>query len=354
MELKTIFEKAVQARVSDIHFIVNSPIMFREHGHLRPYNDIELTAEHCEDYVKEILTNDQLVTFETVGEIDLAYSVTGIGRFRINIFKQRDSYSMAVRTVTMTPPTIEQLGLPEVISRVAKKQRGLILVTGPTGSGKSTTLAAMISQINQTRNEHIITIEDPIEYLHTHGNCIVNQREIGSDSRSFADALRASLRQDPDIILVGEMRDLETISTAVTAAETGHLVMSTLHTLGATKTLERIIDAFPPHQQAQVRTQLSSVLEAVISQQLVPRADGKGKALAMEILLCNNAVRNLIREGKSHQIQTFIQTGKNVGMVAMDESLVTLYQKRLIDKEALMKYAIDEMAVRRQMDRYSM
>ncbi len=351
MDITTIFKDALERGASDIHFVAGSPIMFRESGALRPYDDEILTPFDCSSLVKTVLNEEQLANFESVGEVDLAYSAEGVGRFRVNAFKQRDSFSMAIRPVGMIPPTVKQLGLPSVISEIAKKQRGLVLVTGPTGSGKSTTLAAMISQINATRSEHIITIEDPIEFLHKHDKCIVNQREIGSDSRSFNVALRASLRQDPDIVLVGEMRDLETMSTAVTAAETGHLVLSTLHTLGAAKTIGRIIDAFPSEQQSQVRTQLASVLEAIVSQLLVPRADGKGNALALEVLLVNNAVRNLIREDKTHQIQTFIQTGKKLGMVTMDESLIVLYKKNIISKNVLLSYAIDVSSVRRQLDR---
>ncbi len=351
MDIKNIFQTAVDKGASDIHFVVGSPIVFRGSGCLSPYNNQVLTQQDCEAVVHHILNERQLATFKAAGEVDLAYSVDGVGRFRINAFKQRNSYSLAIRAVALTPPTIEQLGLPDVLYNIAKKQRGLVLVTGPTGSGKSTTLAALISQINMTRSAHIITIEDPIEYLHKHDRCIINQREIGNDSKSFASALRSSLRQDPDIILVGEMRDLETVSTAVTAAETGHLVLSTLHTSGAANSIERIIDIFPPHQQMQARAQLGAVLEAVVWQMLVPRADGEGSVLALEILLVTNAVRNLIREGKTHQIQTFIQTGKNLGMTTMDDSLIALYSKRLIDKDCLLRYAIDQNAVKRELKR---
>ncbi len=351
MDIKTIFSKAVDNGASDIHFIVGSPVMIRGNGRIYPYDKTVLTQRDCAEVVSEILTEKQLATFKSVGEIDLAYSVDGVGRFRINIFKQRSSYSLSIRSVAMDPPTIEQLKLPNVIYSIAQKKRGLVLVTGPTGSGKSTTLAAIISQINATRNEHIITIEDPIEYLHNHNQCIINQREIGSDSGSFAAALRASLRQDPDVILVGEMRDLETMATAVTAAETGHLVFSTLHTTGAANTIERIIGAFPPHQQVQQRMQLAAVLEAVVSQILIPRADGFGNVMAPEILMVNSAVRNLIREGKTHQIQTFIQTGKNVGMTTLDDSLLALYKKKQITLETLYRYAVDDKAISRELKR---
>ena len=248
---------------------------------------------------------------------------------------------MALRVVALSVPSMETLKLPSILKDLAMKQRGLILVTGPTGSGKSTTLASMIDYMNHERNDHIMTIEDPIEYLHKHDRSIINQREIGNDSHSFANALRAALRQDPDVILVGEMRDLETISTAITAAETGHLVLSTLHTIGAAKTIDRIIDVFPPHQQQQIRIQLASVLEAVVSQQILPKADGTGRVVAFEIMVANSAIRNLIREGKTHQMQTVIQTGANQGMMTMDASLIDLYKKRLIDQPTLKKYAVD-------------
>ncbi|MDO4793133.1 MAG: PilT/PilU family type 4a pilus ATPase, partial [Filifactor alocis] len=251
------------------------------------------------------------------------------------------------RTVSDTIPTMEELKLPPILKELCKKKRGLILVTGPTGSGKSTTLAAMVDHMNQFRGEHIITIEDPIEYLHRHKNSMVNQRELGKDTLSFGNALRAALREDPDIILVGEMRDLDTIATALTAAETGHLVMSTLHTIGAAKTIDRVIDVFPPHQQQQVRTQLSSVLEAVISQQLMPRSDQAGRIVGLEIMTATPAIRNLIREGKTHQIQTIIQTNAASGMKTMDSWLTDLYRQRKIDKDTFIKYAVDHDEVKK-------
>ncbi|MCD4712205.1 MAG: type IV pilus twitching motility protein PilT, partial [Clostridiales bacterium] len=296
----------------------------------------------------EVLEPNQRTVFEERGELDLSYSHPGLGRFRVNVFKQRGSYGMALRVVALSIPSMESLGLPLILKDLAKKQRGLILVTGPTGSGKSTTLAAMIDYMNQNRNAHILTIEDPIEYLHKHDKSIVNQREIGHDSQTFANALRAALRQDPDIILVGEMRDLETIATAITAAETGHLVLSTLHTIGAAKTVDRIIDVFPPHQQQQIRIQLASVIEAVISQQILPRANGSGRVAAFEVMTANTAVRNLVREGKTHQIQTVIQTGSIAGMQTMDASLLDLYKNRVIDKENLRKYSVDTDMVMKQ------
>jgi twitching motility protein PilT len=341
MKILDILKIAIDAGASDVHLTVASPPIMRVNGKLLKIGEERLLPDDSMAIIKEILTEKQIEMFEERGELDFSYSNPGLGRFRVNIYKQRGSYSMALRVVALTIPSMESLRLPEILKELAKKQRGLILVTGPTGSGKSTTLAAMIDHMNKTRNEHIITIEDPIEYLHKHEMSVVNQREIGHDSQSFANALRAALRQDPDVILVGEMRDLETISTAITAAETGHLVLSTLHTIGAAKTVDRIIDVFPPHQQQQVRIQLASVIEAVISQQILPKADGTGRVAAFEIMIANPAVRNLIREGKTHQIQTVLQTGSTVGMLTMDASLLDLYKKRLIDLPTLKKYAVD-------------
>ncbi|MDW7661060.1 MAG: type IV pilus twitching motility protein PilT [Bacillota bacterium] len=348
MNLFELLSIAVEAGASDLHLTVASPPIMRVNGKLiRMMND-NLTPDDTLRIIQEILKPEQIVVFEERGELDLSYSHPGLGRFRVNIFKQRGSYGMALRVVALSIPSMESLKLPPILKELAKKQRGLILVTGPTGSGKSTTLAAMIDYMNQNRNEHILTIEDPIEYLHKHDKSIVNQREIGHDSQSFANALRAALRQDPDIILVGEMRDLETIATAITAAETGHLVLSTLHTIGAAKTVDRIIDVFPPHQQQQIRIQLASVIEAVISQQILPKADGSGRVAAFEVMTANTAVRNLVREGKTHQIQTVIQTGSIAGMQTMDASLLDLYKNRVIDKENLRKYSVDTDMVMKQ------
>jgi twitching motility protein PilT len=275
------------------------------------------------------------------GEFDFSYSSPGRGRYRVNAYRQRGSLGMALRIIPHEIPSMQQLGLPPVLSDLARLPRGLILVTGPTGSGKSTTLATMIDQINKERKVHILTLEDPIEYLHSHKRSIVNQREIGSDSRSFTSALRGALREDPDVILVGEMRDLDTISIAITAAETGHLVLSTLHTLGSAKTIDRIIDVFPPHQQQQVRVQLSSVIQAVVSQQLLPKADGKGRVAAHEIMISTPAIRNLIREDKVHQIDTAIQTGGKFRMHTMDSSLVNLYNRGLISRDVALTQSIN-------------
>ena len=349
MEIIEILKTAIEAGASDVHITVASPPIMRVNGKLIRINEDRLMPEDTMRIIKQMLTIDQINAFESKGELDFSYSNPGLGRFRVNIYKQRGSYCMALRVVALSIPTMEELKLPNVLKELAQKQRGLILVTGPTGSGKSTTLASLIDYMNKNRNEHIMTIEDPIEYLHKHDKSVVNQREIGHDSVSFANALRAALRQDPDVILVGEMRDLETIATAITAAETGHLVLSTLHTIGAAKTVDRIIDVFAPHQQQQVRIQLASVLEAVISQQILPKADGSGRVAAFEVMIANPAIRNLIREGKTHQMQTVIQTSLSLGMQTMDASLIDLFRKRIIDQATLKKYAVDSDMVMKQL-----
>ena len=269
----------------------------------------------------------------------MSVAFPGIGRYRVNVFKQRGCIGIALRTVTTEIPQAEQLGIPQSVIDLYTRKRGLILVTGPTGSGKSTTLASIIDKINKTRDAHIITLEEPIEYSHEHRMAMVNQREIGQDTESFANALRAALREDPDVILVGEMRDYETISTAITAAETGHLVLSTLHTIDAASTVDRIIDAFPPHQQQQIRVQLSAVLVCIISQSLIPNITEDGRVAAFEVMHANAAVKNLIREGKSHQLQSVIQTSKREGMCTMDDYLMQLYMSRKISKENCIQYA---------------
>lgn len=333
MRLIDIVNYGTENKASDIHITVGIPPTYRIFGELIKLGDTPLKPEDTKALTMEALTESQFKVLEKKGELDFSYSSPGVGRYRVNAYKQRGSYGMALRIIPMQIPSMETLGLPPVVKELARLPRGLILVTGPTGSGKSTTLAAIIDQINRERTCHILTLEDPLEYLHKHNKAIVNQREIGSDSLNFANALRGALRQDPDVILVGEMRDLETISIAITAAETGHLVLSTLHTLGAAKTIDRIIDVFPSHQQQQVRVQLSSVMQAVISQQLVPKYDGKGRAAAFEIMVATLAIRNLIREDKVHQIDTVIQTGSKYGMQTMDNSLVELYRRGLIKKK---------------------
>ena len=347
MNIEEIVNEGSARKASDIHITVGIPPTFRINGELIPYRDHNLSPEETEILIRQTMSENQFKALMEKGEYDFSYSSPGKGRYRVNAYTQRGSLGMALRIIPLEIPTMQQLGLPAVLSDLARLRRGLILVTGPTGSGKSTTLATMIDQINRERKEHILTLEDPIEYLHKHRSSIVNQREIGSDSQSFGNALRGALRQDPDVILVGEMRDLDTISIAITAAETGHLVLSTLHTLGAAKTIDRIIDVFPPHQQQQVRVQLSSVIQAVISQQLLPRADGKGRVATHEIMIATPAIRNLIREDKIHQINTNIQTGGKHRMQTMDSSLVDLYNRGLIRKDIALKRAIDNEEIKK-------
>lgn len=347
MNIDQIVEEGLKRVASDIHLTVGIPPNLRVNGSLVHLGDVPLKPEDTERLVRSSLSDKQFEVLKDKGEIDFSYASPGKGRFRVNAYLQRGSFGMALRIIPLEIPTMQQLGLPTVISDLTRLPRGLILVTGPTGSGKSTTLATMIDQINRERNVHILTLEDPIEYLHRHQKAIVNQREIGSDSQSFSNALRGALRQDPDVILVGEMRDLDTISIAITAAETGHLVLSTLHTLGAAKTIDRIIDVFPPYQQQQVRVQLASVIQAVISQQLLPKADGKGRVAAHEIMIATPAIRNLIREDKIHQIDTSIQTGGKFRMQTMDSSLVDLYNRGLIRKDIALTQAVNQEEIKK-------
>ena len=315
----------IARRASDLHLTAGAPPMVRVRGRLTGLEGYpKLSTTGTREIVYSILTNDQRQKFENDWQLDFAYSVPGHARFRVNAFMQRGAIGAAFRLIPAEIVSIEELGLPAVVHEFTRKPRGFVLVTGPTGSGKSTSLAAMIDAINASREEHIMTVEDPIEFLHSHKKCIVNQRELGSDAQSFGLALKGALRQDPDVILVGEMRDLETISTALTAAETGHLVFATLHTQSAPQTIDRIIDVFPAHQQDQVRTQLSVALQGVMTQQLLPTADGSARVAACEVLVPTPAVRNLIREGKTHQITSTMQTGSGVGMQTMDAALAAL------------------------------
>ncbi|ADQ45712.1 twitching motility protein [Caldicellulosiruptor kronotskyensis 2002] len=341
MDINSILKEAFLKEASDIHITPGVPPIYRIHGRLVRTDDSILTPEMVEEFVRQITNENQFKILEQKGEIDFSYGIKGVSRFRVNVYKQRGSYSIAFRIIPVNIPPFETLGLPPVLKEFTKLNKGLVLVTGPTGSGKSTTLASLIDIINKERDVHIITLEDPIEYLHRHNKSIINQREIGSDTLSFADALRAALREDPDVILVGEMRDLETIAIALTAAETGHLVFSTLHTIGAAKTIDRIIDVFPPHQQQQIRIQLSTVLQGVVSQQLLTRRDGKGRVVATEVMIVNPAIRNLIREAKTYQIQSIIQTHQRQGMITMEQSLIDLYKRGFITREDAFNYATD-------------
>lgn len=338
--LSGLLETTVKEGASDLHLTVGMGPTMRKNGELQCIFKDKLTPKDTEVYAKEVLGKDY-ETYCKIGEMDVSFSVAGLGRFRVNIFKQRGSDALAIRVVGLKIPTLNELSFPSIVKELSLKQRGLILVTGPTGSGKSTTLAAMINEINSTKSSHIITLEDPIEYLHKHNKSIINQREIGKDTKGYAEALKSVLREDPDVILVGEIRDLETISVALTAAETGHLVFATLHTIGADKTINRIIDVFPPYQQQQVKVQLSAVLEGVISQQLIPKADGKGRVAALEVMTCTTAIRNMIREGKTYQIQSSIQTGTKYGMNTMDMCLAKLYKNKVITYEDALTYSVD-------------
>src|ERR1700730_7153869 len=320
-----LLEQMVSLGASDLHVTVGSPPAFRVRGHIARAEGFEpFTADDTRALLYRILSSEQQKNFELKRQLDFAYALPGVARFRVNVYYQRESVGAAFRLIPQEIKALEELGLPGILHTFAEKPRGIVLVTGPTGSGKSTTLAAILDEINRNRAEHILTIEDPIEFVHRHKRCIVNQREIGPDALSFGDALKAALRQDPDIILVGEMRDMETISTALTAAETGHLVVATLHTQDAPQTIDRVIDVFPSHQQGQVRTQLSVALQGIVTQQLLPTTDGSGRCVACEVLVPNAAVRNLIREGKTHQIASVMQTGSAVGMQTMDASLASL------------------------------
>lgn len=346
--LKDLLDMTTELKASDLHLTVGIPPTVRINGILKQIGDTKLSPEDIQNFAKEIL-EDRFDRYNQVGEADTSYSVQGIGRFRVNVFKQRNSDAIAIRAIALRIPTLAELKHPQVVKDLCEKQRGLVLVTGPTGSGKSTTLAAMINEINSTTSAHIITLEDPIEYLHKHNKCIINQREIGKDSKSYQNALRAILREDPDVILVGEMRDLETIATAITAAETGHLVFSTLHTIGAAKTIDRIIDVFPPHQQQQIRIQLAAVLQGIVSQQLIPTADGKGRVAALETMVITPGIQNLIREGKTHQIESSIQTGSKYGMKTMDMALAELCRKGMITQDTALTYSVDRETIKRIM-----
>jgi len=335
--LSELLRKMIEHGGSDLHITTNSAPMVRVHGVLRPLEYAELTPAETKQLAYSVLTDAQKHRFEETLELDFSFGIKGLSRFRANIFNQRGAVGAVFRSIPYEIRSFEELGLPAVIDKLCEKPRGLILVTGPTGSGKSTTLAAMVDKVNQDRHEHIITVEDPIEYLHGHKGCIVNQREVHADTHSFASALRAALRQDPDVVLIGEMRDLETTETALRIAETGHLTFATLHTNSAASSINRIIDIFPAGQQSQIRTQLSMVLEGIVTQALLPKANGQGRAMAMEVLVPNAAIRNLIREDKIHQIYSMMQTGQDkYGMQTFNQSLASLYFKRQVTLEMAM------------------
>lgn len=336
-----ILKTAKEAGASDVHLTVGIPPKMRVNGNLLTMDYPRLLPADTLEVLLNIMSEPQREKFEEKGEYDMSFSIPDMGRYRVNAYKQRGSVALALRLVETAVKSPKELGVPDSVIDLYQRKRGLILVTGPTGSGKSTTLASIIDKINNNRDAHVITLEDPIEYLHQHKLSMVNQREIGLDSGSYASALRAALREDPDVILVGEMRDFETISVAITAAETGHLVLSTLHTIGAVSTVDRVIDVFPPHQQQQIRVQLANVLEAVISQQLIPTADGHGRVAAFEVLHANHAIRNLIREGKSHQIASVMQTNRKMGMITMDEAIRQLYMDGRISKQMAVQFAQD-------------
>lgn len=339
--IEEILRVAKDAGASDVHLTVGIPPKMRVNGNLITMDYEKLLPSDTLDVLISIMTEIQREHFEERGEYDMSFSIPNLGRYRVSAYKQRGFVALAFRLVGTKVPSLESLGVPDSVIDLYQRKRGLVLVTGPTGSGKSTTLAAIIDKINNNRDAHVITLEDPVEYLHQHKMSMVNQREIGLDSDNYKNALRAALREDADVILVGEMRDFETISVAITAAETGHLVLSTLHTIGAASTVDRVIDLFPPHQQQQIRVQLANVLEAVISQQLIPTADGAGRVAAFEVMHANHAVRNLIREGKTHQLADVMQTNRKLGMITMDDAIVQLFFEGKIDREMAIQFAQD-------------
>jgi twitching motility protein PilT len=333
--LPDLLKTTVELDGSDLHITTSSPPQVRVHGHLQRLQMPEMTPSETKQLIYSVLTDTQKKRFEESNELDFSFGIRGLARFRCNVFSQRGAVGAVYRLIPETIRSFGDLGLPAVLATLAERPRGLVLVTGPTGSGKSTTLAAMIDKINSERHDHILTIEDPIEYIHAHKNCLVNQREVHSDTFSFSAALRAALREDPDIVLIGEMRDLETVEAALKIAETGHLTFATLHTNSAAQTINRIIDVFPAHQQAQIRTQLSMVLEGIVCQALMPKAGGTGRVAALEILVATPAIRNLIRDDKIHQIYGTMQTGQEkLGMQTMNQSLARLVEKRQITRES--------------------
>jgi twitching motility protein PilT len=349
VHMDDLLREATERGASDLHLSVGLPPTIRIDGKLTSLSYNSLAPNDIQRLVYDILTSDQIQWFEKTRELDFSYGVRSVGRFRVNVYRQRGSVGAAFRSIPNQIPSFEQLRLPPVLRELSRKHSGLILVTGPTGSGKSTTIACMIDQINSEREVHIMTIEDPIEYLHRHKRAMINQRELNNDTDSFENALRAVLREDPDVILVGEMRDLETISTALTLAETGHLVFGSLHTRNAPQTIDRVVDVFPPHQQDQIRVQLSNTLEGVVAQQLLPRLGG-GRVAAVEILIATSAIRNLIREGKTYQIHSAIETGAQFGMQSMDKILADLHKSGQVSYQDAFTRAIDPENFQRFLD----
>ncbi len=340
--LRALLEEMIERGASDLHITAGEKAKLRIDGEMQSSrNEYVLTPKDTLQVAYSVLTEQQKKRFETENELDFSFGIQGLARFRGNCFKQRGCVAMVMRQIPINVKTFDELKLPPVIARLAEKPRGLVLVTGPTGSGKSTTLAAMIDKINKERRGHIITVEDPIEFIHRHQGCIVNQREVGTDTNSFASALKYALREDPDVILVGEMRDLETISAALTIAETGHLCFATLHTNSAAEAINRIIDVFPSHQQSQVRAQLSFVLEGIVTQALLPKREGKGRAMAAEILVVTQAIRALIRDDKIHQVYSSMQSGKKFGMQTMNDALYQLYTARQVHEEDCLRVSSD-------------
>ena len=348
MEIIEILEEAQTKGASDIHMSPGTQVMFRIDGNLVRMSDDIVPPYAIEKMLESMLSDEQQAELESAGELDFAYSIPGFQRLRVNVFRQRGTYALAIRILSFEIPDPKKLGIPQSVIGLAEKKRGLVLVTGSAGSGKSTTLAAMIREIADKYEKSIITLEDPIEYLHKHGKSMVIQREIGCDSKSYANALNAALRQDPDVIFVGEMRDIETIALALTAAETGHLVLSTLHTDSASAAIDRIVDVFPPYQQQQIRVQLAGVLKGVVAQQLLPKVNAGGRVAAFEVLLANPTVCNLIREGKSYQLPAVIQASHKEGMQMMDDAIYELYMKSYIDSETAVSYAQDAAGMRQK------
>lgn len=341
MDIFDLLKQSIELGASDIHITVESPPIAKVKGKFIKLTETRLNSKNTKEMASILAGEKNFKRIQEHGECDFSVTIETGERFRVNAYKQKGDYAIAIRTITSSIPSFEELGLPQVLKKFTEKHKGLVLVTGPTGSGKSTTIASLIDIINENQQKHIITLEDPIEYIHNHKQSLVNQREIGQDTDTFHSALKAILRQDPDVILVGEMRDPETISIALTAAETGHLVFSTLHTVGSAKTIDRIVDMFPSEQQQQVKTQLSTVCEGVISQQLIQTIDGRKRVLALEIMISNPAIRNLIRENKTYQIQNIIHTGAKQGMQSMDQELISLYKQGLISKESVLSRCTD-------------